>query len=135
MKRPIEKNNAQFNDNYQFCNKKVIIFEYLKNRKLKINKIFVSHTNLSFSFLDSLASLFPECKFLKTNCRLALQKCWKTASDFPFSLKIKWKTVRSHLKFGKNQEFFQKNLCHQKFTFASKIFNFNKKNKKKIVAI
>jgi hypothetical protein len=32
--------------------------------------------------------------------------------DFPFSLKLKWKPVRSLLKFCKNQEFFQKKLCH-----------------------
>jgi hypothetical protein len=57
----------------------------------------VKTLNGSFSFL---------------NCRLALQKCWKTASDFPFSLKIKWKTVRFLLKFCKNQEFFPKKLCH-----------------------
>ena len=38
---------------------------YMKNRKLKINKIFVclGHTNLSFSSLDLLAPLFPECIF------------------------------------------------------------------------
>ena len=127
------------NENYQFCNKKVIIFEYLKNRKLKINKIFVclGHTNLSFSSLDSLAPLFPECNFF-LNCRCALQKYWKTASDFPFSLEIKWKTVHSLLKFCvKIKNFFRKRcvmyMCvpHQNFTFDSKIFNFNKKMKKR----
>jgi hypothetical protein len=37
------------------------LFEYLKNRKLKINKIFVylGHTKLNVSSLDSLAPLFP----------------------------------------------------------------------------
>ena len=80
--RPIENNNAQFTyatKIISFAIKKMIIFEYLKNRKLKINKIFVclGHTNLSFSSLDSLAPLFPECNFF-LNCRLSLQKCWKT---------------------------------------------------------
>ena len=56
----------------------MIIFEYLKNRKLKINKIFVclGHTNLSFSYLDSLAPLFPECNFLTSDrhfgCKVVL---------------------------------------------------------------
>jgi hypothetical protein len=39
---------------------------------------------------------------------LSSSTCGKTASDFPLSLKIKWKTVRSLLKFCKNQECFQK---------------------------
>jgi hypothetical protein len=65
--------------NYQFCNKKVIIFEYLKNSKLKINKIFVclGHTNVSIISLDSLAPLFQtnlSC-LNKKNCLVKLKNC------------------------------------------------------------